>query len=241
MFPVVANSSATAPAPPTLVATSLPENFAQRVPYTNVSPSVSSVQIRNNASGNGSYASVDYVAQLSVPVIEGEGATGAVDSVASSKIPAAFLAQIIGQDVPPSLQGALSNVLASYDQLVVNSFVKYRPSNAQLPPPPPSGVFGKILAQENNAPPVVQHIEAPPVETKPEPVQASQPVQTQEPVQEIEVVAPEIKQAAPVEKPTQPQPTAKKSSSSSVKVAIAYLMSEARVDLEAPPAVTASI
>jgi hypothetical protein len=239
MIPVVANVTASTPAPPSLVTTSLAENFAQHVPPANVSPSVSSVQISNNARGNGSYTPIDQIAQYSVPVVEGDAATGTAGNISSTKIPATFLAQMIGQDVPPALQGALSNVLASYDQLVANSFVKYKPSNATVPPPPPTGVFGRFLAQEHVAPPQ-------PVRAQPEPVRVEQlqSVRAQQP-QEISVeqvaraAAPEIKQTAPVEKPA-PLPQPKRAGPTSVKVAIAYLMAEARVDLEAAPALNAS-
>src|SRR5688572_30150488 len=118
MLPAVANISPTAPATTSLVATSLPENFAQRVPYTNVSPTVSSVQINNNARGNGSYVAVENVASYAVPVTDGDAATGTAGGVTPTKIPAAFLAQMIGQSVPPAMQGVLSHVLGAYDEMV---------------------------------------------------------------------------------------------------------------------------
>jgi hypothetical protein len=238
MIPIAATVTNPTPTTPSLVATPLPESFAARVPYTDISPSVSSVQINNNARGNGSYIAIDTVPQYAVPVAEGDAADGAIGGVASSKIPATFLAQIIGQGVPPAMQGALSNVLAAYDQLVFNSFVKYRPSNATLPPPAPASVFGKILAQEQGLPEPVR-IETPPVQTAP-PERVQQPAAQNIPVQPVQAAAPEIKQAAPAEKPA-PQPApVKRAGPSSVKVAIAYLMAEARVDMEAPPAFKAS-
>jgi hypothetical protein len=246
MFPVAVNAAAT-PAPATLVATSLPENFAQRVPSTNVSPSVSSVQINNNARGNGAYAPIENGAGLSVPVIAASGEVGTSGNpTPSASVPAAFLAQLIGQQVPASLQGTLSSVLVAYDQLVANSFVKYKPSNATLPPPPPSGVFGKFLAQEN--PPAPVAVSQPAVAEEPQqlelpvvaPVEAAAPIATQQsaPEQQVEaqIALPQPKEIAETKKPTE-QLAAKQPRPSSAKVAVAYLMSAARIEFVAPATV----
>jgi hypothetical protein len=226
------------------------ENFAERVPATNVPPSVSSVQVSNNARGNGSYAPIENTAALSVPVVSAETGGGTAGSITSSNIPAPFLAQIIGQDVPVALQNTLSNVLAAYDQLVVNSFVKYRPSDATVPPPAPAGVFGRLLAQEQPSQPVAQpqpsvaeppqqqaQQPAPPVQAEPQ-IQPALPAQTAqvaelEPQPVIEKPAPQ-QRSEPVKKSSQP-------TLSSAKVAVAYLMSDARVDIQAPATVTATI
>jgi hypothetical protein len=235
MIPVVATITTPTPTAPSLVATPLPESFAARVPYTDVPPSVSSVQINNNARGNGSYVAIEGVPQYAVPVAEGDAADGAIGGIVSSKIPATFLAQIIGQGVPPAMQSALSNVLAAYDQLVFNGFVKYRPSNATLPPPAPASVFGKLLAQEQPAPQPVR-VEAPAPQPQPERVQ--QTAQQNIPVQPVPATAPEIKQAAPAEKPA---PVIRKTGPSSVGVVIKYLTSEALPDMVRPNALNASV
>lgn len=237
MIPAAAIVNNPAPAQPSLVATPLAGNFAQHVAPSNVPPSVSSVQINNNARGNGSYTPVTQIAQLAVPVVDGDAMTGAIDGMASSKIPATFLAQMIGQEVPPALQGTLSNVLAAYDQLVANSFVKYKPSNATVPAPAPAGVFGRILAQDQPAPQPAR-VEAPP----PQPVQvqqsqAPQATPPQVPVQAVQPVQREVRQNAPAERPATQQATPKRTA---VKVAISYLMTEALPDRTADSTVTAT-
>jgi len=248
MFPVATATPTTTPALPTLVDTALPQNFAQRVPVTNVPPSVSNVQISNNARGNGFYAPVENTGGLSVPVIAADGASGTAGSVASNiSVPAPFLAQLMSQQVPLALQGALSNVLLSYDQMVRFGIVRHEPSLATLPPAPPAGVFGKILAQERVTRPVAQT--PPPVAVEPQHVETAPPVQMVEsapvvirqppaPEQSVEVVQslPQLP-AVPVEA-EQPEPPAEKPRMNSVKAAIAYLVTDVRAELQAPPAVT---
>jgi len=251
MFPIATATPTTTPAPPTLVATPLPENFAQRVPVTNVPPSVSNVQISNNARGNGFYAPIENTGGLSVPVVSGEGGTGTAGSVTSNiSVPAPFLAQLMSQQVPPALQGALSNVLLSYDQMVRFGIVKHEPSLATLPPSPPAGVFGKILAQERVMRPVAET--PPPVAQAPQPTEVipvqSAPVEAaeaapvvirQQPTPEQTVEAVQPLPAAPIEVKELPkEQPAERPRISSVKAAIAYLVTDVRAELQAPPAVT---
>jgi hypothetical protein len=230
MFSVINSISAAVPAPATLVATPLPENFAQRVPSTNVPPPVSSVQINNNARGNGGAA----IVIENIPAISVAAASNPNNAVASSGqatqssgVNATFLAQLIGQQVPPAMQGALSGVLAAYDQLVMASYVKYRPSNAQLPPPAPSGVYERILQQQ---PAQTVATPQPVVAEAPQPVQPQQPAPAVQQVQAASVqqvnTAPQVavQQVAQQQAPKQATPSTPIS---------AYRASAARVETTA--------
>src|SRR5262249_48662103 len=91
---------------------------------------------------------------LSVPVVSGDaGSTsGASGSINTS---AAFLAQLIGQDIPSDVQSTLSGVLAGYEKMVATTYVKYKPSDATHPPPAPSGLFGRLLQEEKSVQPQI--------------------------------------------------------------------------------------
>lgn len=250
MIPVINTAVNIPPAQTALVATPLPDTNTLRVPFDNVPPSVSNAQVNNNARGNGAYAAVESV-DYAVPVASAStaAAAGSQSSVAPG-IPAAFIAQLVGQQMPVALQGALGGVLAEYEKMIVSSFTKYRPSNASLPPPPPSGVYGRILQQERAArvapaPPAVadkqQPVErvepvaqpsAPPLQVEVEiaapmaEVAVAQPVQTAAPVAVREPAAP-VEPSAPIVLPA--------------SAAGAYQATSLRVQTTTPASVTDSI
>lgn len=148
MVPNVSNINNFTPVQTSLVATSIPDTAALRVPVTNVAPTVSSVQVNNNASSNnGGVFSFETSAAVSAGTIPSVPPANLRAGLAGGA-PATFLAQLIGQDVPVAFQQSVASVLAGYEQLAALSFVKYKPSNASLPPPPPIGVFGRILQQQ---------------------------------------------------------------------------------------------
>lgn len=162
MLPVV-NASAI-PAQPSFVATFIPGNNAVlHVPYDNVAPSVSSVQIQNNARGNSAApppAGQPAVSAAPAPAVSAALATASGSLAAGAGV--TFFAQVIGQGASLEAQG----MLVQYEKMVALAQVKYKPSNASLPPPEPAGVFGRILQQEKAAPPlrIIEQKPAPPAE-----------------------------------------------------------------------------
>ena len=146
------NPMITLPSP--LVATTLPDATATvRVAGDNVAPSVSIPFIDPNSKG------------LSAPILTPASAPPASAAAAPPTLPgtflistgagfwaspqAPFLAQMMGQDLSPEAHG----VLVQYERLMSMSAVKYKPSNATMPQPEPSGVFGRILQEEQAAAP----------------------------------------------------------------------------------------
>lgn len=203
MFPV-ANTVATVTQPPPLVATPLPESIStQRVPFDNVAPSFSSAQVYNNARGNGAIPTPAEAAPA--PAVSSLSPTAsAVTSPASSVgAPATFLAQLIGQSLPSSSTAA-SSFLAQYEQMVINSYVKYGNSYATFPRPvaEPSP-YDKFVEQQRAAQPAPQ----PAAQPQPQPAAAQQAPPPQ--------AAPFIAAAPVVEKPAaepqaKPQPFTRK-------------------------------
>lgn len=250
MIPVINTAVNIPPAQTVLVATPLPDTNTLRVPFDNVPPSVSNAQINNNARGNGAYAAVESV-DYAVPVTSASAPAAAPgQSSIAPGIPAAFIAQLVGQQMPVALQGALGGVLAEYEKMIVSSFTKYRPSNASLPPPPPSGVYGRILQQERAA----RVAPAPPaVADKQQPAERVEPVaQPAAPLPQIEAeiaapiaevtVAQPAQAAAPV---VAREPAAPVQLSEPIvlpaSAANAYQATSLRVQMAAPASVTDSI
>lgn len=155
MLPTISSFNITTP-PQTLVATQIPDNNALRVPYDNVEPALSTVQINNNARGNGGAVSLSQpgAQTASVPTItigEVPAFLSGASSGLSASVQATFLAQMLGQDYDGAPTEAMKSILVEYEKLIAYSYVKYKPSNAMLPPPEPAGLFGKLLQQEKAA------------------------------------------------------------------------------------------
>lgn len=135
------------PAPVTLVATPLPNSIALRAPYDNVSPSVSSAQLDNNASGNRNYLPKENVAQTIVanPSPENFSVNNSPSNSPSytANAQTSFLAQLAAGDISPEVRG----LFAQYDKLVSYANVKYKPSNAGKPTEPVS-LFKTLLQLE---------------------------------------------------------------------------------------------
>lgn len=142
MFTPITNTSFL-PTSPTLVATPLPNSIALRVPYDTVSPSVSSAQLDNNASGN----------RNPLPKID------ITQFQTSANAQTAFLTQLASSDISLETHG----LFVQYEKLVSYANVKYKPSNAGKPVEP-VGIFKNLLQQETPA----STVELP---TNPEPVQ----------------------------------------------------------------------
>ena len=135
------------PAPVTLVATPLPNSIALRAPYDNVSPSVSSAQLDNNASGNNVLLSKRDNAQISIPInIAAEKFSVPANSNSASftaNAQTAFLTQLASGDISPEIYG----IFAQYEKLLSYANVKYKPSNAGKPVDPVS-LFSTLLELE---------------------------------------------------------------------------------------------
>lgn len=241
MFPVVSNVSTATPQPQTLVGSPLPETVsALHVSPVDVSGAPPNVQINNNnARGNGGAV---VAREISAPASSANhfDVTPSVARTPFASSPAAspmFIAQLIGQrqDVPQALQDTLSNVLALYDEIVARKFVQYKPSNATLPPPAPSGVFGRILQQ--SAP--VEH---------PQPVELprTEPVRREVQAESASVLraatASDIRVELPRQRPVQSQRpvAALRAPAFAAAAAKAYSASNERVAAEAPDKVTES-
>ncbi len=170
MLPLI-NTTLTSVTPqPSLVATPVPESNTLRVPPTAVAPPVSSAQIDPNASGNnqllpqttGTPSSPSAAIAQSLVVTANNLSPGAPIGA-----PATLLAQMIGQNLPPEAQNMLRGVLNEYEKIIVNSYVKYKPSNASLPRAEPAGAFSQMLKQITS-----------PAQEKPAPVRAASPANT---------------------------------------------------------------
>jgi|GEM_PF-5872028 len=148
-------------APPiqqSLVATQIPNSIALRVPPDNVSPSVSSAQLDNNASGNNMVSSLKSISpSLQIPV---QVASASIDSSfagGSSSVlsagQAGFLAQLASGEVSPVVHG----IFVQYEKLMSYGTVKYKPSDAGKPTAPAS-LFSAILTSEQPAAAVQQSV-----------------------------------------------------------------------------------
>ncbi len=150
MFASIGNT-VNIPTSPTLVATTLPNSIALRVPSDNIAPSVSRPQLDNNASGN----------RNSLPKTEAPlsfvNANSAIENFSISSLPAnsasytanaqtSFLAQLAGGDISPEVRG----IFVQYDKLVSFANVKYKPSNAGKPVDP-IGIFKTLLQLEHES------------------------------------------------------------------------------------------
>lgn len=187
---------------PTLVATTLPNSIALRVPYDNVAPSVSSAQLDNNASGNSiSLAKIDNP-QLPVPLnvtpekFSLNTNTNSASFTANAQT--AFLTQLASRDISPEVYG----IFVQYEKLLSYANVKYKPSNAGKPVDP-VGLFSTLLQLEKehavNAPQLDNKISLPTnveLPARTESLQISteiKPIQAQEPQPIKEAPLPQLK------------------------------------------------
>lgn len=134
------------PASPTLVATPLPNSVALRVPYGNVSPSVSNSQIDNNASGNRNSLPKNIIhppISANTPTENFSLSTISNPATFTANSQTAFFAQLASGDISPETYG----IFAQYEKLLSYANVKYKPSNAGKPVEPVS-LFSTILQQE---------------------------------------------------------------------------------------------
>ncbi|MGE0754486.1 MAG: hypothetical protein AB7L92_04935 [Alphaproteobacteria bacterium] len=130
-----------------LVNTAIPENIAQRVPYDNVAPPVSSPRTEPDARGNRQFFSSSPIPTASQTPPPEQTAYGKPLSGAPFGAPATLLAQLIGQPVPQQTSNQLRTILSEYEKLLTNSQIKYLPSNAGRPAAEPAGAFSRLLAQ----------------------------------------------------------------------------------------------
>lgn len=191
MIPSVTIATSYVPTPPPVVNTTVPGSAILHVPYDNVAPSVSSVQINNNARGNSTATPSNAPAE---ELVDNSGEeTAPQRNTARSGGPLAsaqttFLAQLAGQDNSPQ-----SNViLVQYEKLIAYSNVKYKPSNALKPEAEPAGVFGRILQQEKTGVPVQEA-------SRPAPAPAADQARIAQsaPVAEPQLAAPAPQRAKP--------------------------------------------
>lgn len=145
MMPTI-HTQITIPTQVSFVATPLPGTAALRALPDAVSPSVSNAALGPDYKGNGGYASENAPAPSAT--------TPAPASVLNMLIPASFstasaslsasamfATQLLAQDASGG------EILASYEELVAAAQVKYKPSDATLPPPAPNNLFAKMLAE----------------------------------------------------------------------------------------------
>jgi hypothetical protein len=163
MLPV-ANSAYTTVAP-VIVANQVPANT--RLLQNTIAPSVSSTQIYDHSPSSQAVTSGGGSASGLLVSFTNGGGTPAASSGAQLSSSSSFLTQLISQDAGSEAGGFLQ----AYEQLVQYSSVKYKPSNADLPQPKPTGTQAIIEQQAQ-----IQ-VQAPP----PPPVQiiVQQPVQQQ--------------------------------------------------------------
>ncbi len=149
MIPIAGSIVPVNPVQTPIVNTMLPGATILHVPVDNVAPPVSNAQVHNNSRGNGGSAKPQ--GESAPIVLTGTNVTFALAQGDPANIapaaPATFIAQLISQGVP------ITGLLLEYEKLISFSNVKYKPSNAHKPPPPPAGVFGRILQQEKTAAP----------------------------------------------------------------------------------------
>ncbi len=169
------------PTSPTLVATALPNSNALRPPYDNVTPSISSAKLDDNASGNRILLLKNENTQQSLPAnIQAEKfvlAQSANSTSFAADAQTAFLTQLAGGDISPEVYG----IFVQYDKLVSYANVKYKPSNAGKPIEPVT-LFSTLIQMEkqaqDSAPILLESMQAP----TPENITASAPVAMPDPV-----------------------------------------------------------
>lgn len=216
MIPVAGSIIPTTPIQTPLINTALPGAAVVHVPYDNVAPSVSSGEVNNNARDNS--GGILPAEEEAAAITEGNYAATRLPAGDAANIApagqATFIAQLLSQGTP------ISGVLLEYEKLISFSYVKYKPSNAAKPAPPPAGIFGRILQEEKAAPPRVQaRTEAPPAAVEKVDIPAAPP-------------AKDIAAAAPVTAASPPGPRAVS------KAFDAYTASAARNDTIDAEAVT---
>jgi hypothetical protein len=149
MFATIGNT-VNIPTSPTLVATALPNSNALRPPYDNVTPSVSSAKLDDNASGNRILLLKSENPQTSIPAnIQAEKfiATQSANSTSfAANAQTAFLTQLASGDISPEVYG----IFVQYDKLVSYANVKYKPSNAGKPVEPVT-LFGSLMQLEKQS------------------------------------------------------------------------------------------
>lgn len=150
MLPLITTAYIPVTPPPSLVDTAIPDNSAQRVPYDNAQPPVSSPRTDPDARGNPQFLSPLPAATAAPSAIaslptEARGFAGAPFGT-----PATLIAQLMGAPIS-SETGQLQVILQAYERIVANSQIKYRPSDATKPQVEPAGVFGKLLEQNGAA------------------------------------------------------------------------------------------
>lgn len=143
MFATIGNN-VNIPTSPTLVATALPNSNALRPPYDNVTPSVSSAKLDDNASGNRVLLLKNENTATSLPANIQAEKFAIVQSSNSTSFAAdaqtAFLTQLASGDISPEVYG----IFVQYDKLVSYANVKYKPSNAGKPVDPVT-IFSTLI------------------------------------------------------------------------------------------------
>ena len=155
----IANSIVSySPLPSAPVNTTLVAGSVVPVPYQSVAPSVSSVQIGNNARGNSTAVPTaaanetpEAPEQVEAPLLSARALAQTGGAIANA--PTVFLAQLAAQEQSPQARG----ILVQYEKLVAFSNVKYKPSDAFKPEEEPAGVFGRLLHNEPGPPPAPVH------------------------------------------------------------------------------------
>lgn len=145
LLPAVPSTVSYIPPQAPLVNTAMPGSDVARVPYDNVAPTVSNVQIDNNARGNNGYASAAPSNASAEAAGNFELGSPAMRSGGNLGMPTAFLAQLLGQTLSAEIDSVTQSLLVEYEKLVFLSNVKYKPSNAFKPPPAPVSIFDTVL------------------------------------------------------------------------------------------------
>lgn len=149
MFATIGNT-VNIPTSPTLVATALPNSNALRPPYDNVTPSVSSAKLDDNASGNRVLLLKNENIPPSIPANAQAEKFAIAQSSNSTSFAAdaqtAFLTQLASGDISPEVYG----IFVQYDKLVSYANVKYKPSNAGKPVEPVT-LFSTLIQMEKQS------------------------------------------------------------------------------------------
>lgn len=138
---------------PSLVNTAIPENIAQRVPYDNVAPPVSSPRTEPDAKNNPQFFSLPLststpnTSVTSAQTIEGRPLSGAPIGT-----PATLIAQFISQPVPQQTSQQLRSLLDQYEKQIASNQTKEAPANIVRIDAGPAGAFSKLLGQPVKSP-----------------------------------------------------------------------------------------
>jgi hypothetical protein len=224
----VSNNSVIVQNTSSLVATPLPNAQTLRVPYDNVTPTVSNPKLENNASGNRTQPSKSE-APPPAPVVAAQPAEGDVAVARNTnppylQTPTGFLVQLASSDASPEAQG----LLGQYEKLVNLGNVKYKPSGAGKPSAP-TGLFNLFLRNgSEESLPAVSALELTQPATPAEPLQSVVATESAPLAAVSETTSAELEAVATNENAPETAPTASNEGFAALRQSAAYTATTAR-------------